>query len=123
MSPSFEVLATIAATICFVLAVVWSLAPQRLLSLWGVAYSQPAGLVSRRGAALFLGIGVMFFLARSAELSVGRSALSAGFAVVCLALAALGVMELVRKRAGIGILSAVLVEVALAVAFLFQLLK
>ena len=69
MSPSFEVLATIAATICFVLAVVWSLAPQRLLSLWGVAYSQPAGVVSRRGAALFLvSNSVQYFPLVSAQL-------------------------------------------------------
>ena len=120
MFPSFQYLATAAAIICFALAIVWLLAPQLLLSLWGVAYSHSVGLVSRRGAALFLGIGIMLFLARNAEPSPSRTALSAGFIVGCLALASLGVFELVKKRAGIGILSAVLVEVVLAIAFLIQ---
>lgn len=121
MSFSFHVIASIAAAICFALTMVWLLAPQRLLSLWGVPYSYPVGLVSRRGAALFLGIGVMFFLARTAAPSPSRSALTAGFVVSCLSLASLGTIELARKRAGFGMLSAVLVELFLGIAFLFQL--
>jgi len=56
----FRSLAILAALVCFLLALVWGLAPDLLLALWGVPYSYPAGLVSRRGAALFLGVGVMF---------------------------------------------------------------
>jgi hypothetical protein len=116
MSLNFRTVAIIAAVICFALAAVWLLAPSFLLSLWGVQYTYPVGLVARRGAALFLGIGVMLFLARNAEPSSSRFALSQGLAVGCIALAALGVIELVTGHAGIGILSAVLVEVALACA-------
>jgi hypothetical protein len=121
MSLSFQTIATVAAIICLGLTIVWLIAPQRLLSIWGVTYSHPVGLVSRRGAALFLGIGVMFFLARNAEPSASRAALSAGFIVACLALASLGIVELATKRARIGILSAVLVELILAGAFLIQI--
>jgi hypothetical protein len=42
-------------------------APNLLLSSWDVDFSYPVGLVGRRGAALFAGIGVMFFWARNAE--------------------------------------------------------
>lgn len=122
MHLSFQNIATITAAICFALTIVWLLLPQRLLSIWGVNnYSYPVGLVSRRGGALFLGIGVMFFLARNAELSPTRTALSAGFIVGCLALASLGIVEFATKRARIGILLAVLVEIMLAAAFLIQL--
>jgi len=121
MHLSFQNLATITAFICFTLTIVWLLAPQRMLSIWGVNYSYPVGLVSRRGGALFLGIGVMFFLARNAELSPSRTALSTGFIVGCLALASLGIVEFATKRARIGILLAVLVEVILVAAFLIQL--
>lgn len=121
MSPSFQTLATVTAIICFALALVWLVAPQRLLSVWGVNYSYPVGLVSRRGAALFLAIGVMFFLARNAQVSPSRTALSAGFSIGCLSLASLGVVEFATKRARIGIFSAVLVEVVLGVAFILQL--
>ena len=121
MSPSFHTLATVASVICVGLTVIWLMAPKRLLAMWSVSYTSDVGLVSRRGAALFLGMGIMFFLARNAELSPSRVALSAGFIVACLALALLGIFELTTIRAGIGILSAVLVEFSLAAAFLVQL--
>ncbi len=105
--------------VCFALAVSWTLAPNTLLTVWGVEFSYPVGLMGRRTAALFGGIGVMFFYARNAEPSSARSALISGFVVVCIALAALGTFELASGHAGLGILSAVLVEVALALAFLY----
>ncbi len=116
---NFRNLAILSSLVCFTLAVTWTLAPNALLTVWGVEFSYSAGLVGRRGAALFAGIGVMFFYARNAEPSSARSALVAGFVVGCVALAALGTFELATGHAGLGILSAVLVEVALALAFLY----
>jgi hypothetical protein len=84
----------------------------------GCEFSYPVGLVGRRVAALFAGIGVIFFSARNAEPSSTRSALITGFVVGCVALAALGTFELATGHAGPGILSAVLFEIALALAFL-----
>jgi hypothetical protein len=118
MMLDFDILAAVAAMVCFALSLIWLLRPQILLSLWRVDYSDEVGLVSRRAAALFLGLGVMFSLARHAEPGPGRAALSEGFTVGCLALAILGLYELGRKRAGIGILSAVATELLLAVAFI-----
>jgi thiamine transporter ThiT len=118
MPLSFRTLAILAAAICLALAAVLLFAPRLLLSLWDVQYTYPVGLVARRAAALFLGIGVMLFLARNAEPSVSRLALSRGLAVGCLALAVLGCMEFFTGHAGIGILSAVLVEVVLACGLL-----
>lgn len=100
---------------------VWLFAPQLLLSIWGIAYSHPVGFISRRGGALFLCIGIMLFLARNAEPSPSRNAITIGFNVGCLTLASLGIYELVKKRAHLGILSAIIVEVILAIAFIFQL--
>jgi len=100
---------------------VWFFAPKLLLSIWGIAYSHPVGLVSRRGAALFLCIGIILFLARNAGPSPTRSAITIGFVVGCLALACLGIFELVKKSAHIGILSAVILEIILALAFIFQM--
>jgi hypothetical protein len=94
------------------------LAPEILLSLWGVEFSYAAGLVSRRAAALFAGFCVMFICVRNAEPSPNRSALVAGFVVACLLLATLGIFELVTGHVGLGILSAVITEVVLALAFL-----
>lgn len=114
MPPNFRAVAIGASILCFALAGVWLLAPSMLLSLWGVGYGDPVGLIARRTAALFLGVGVMFFLARNAKPSLPRTALSLGLSVACMAVAALGVFELALGRASEGILTAVVVELGLA---------
>ena len=123
MFPSFRLLAICAAAVCGVLTVLGLCAPQLLPALWGVPYSEPVGLVSRRAAALFLGIGVMFLLARDAPPSRCRTALCAGFIVASSMLAVLGAFELATGNAGPGILLAVLVEVLFAFAFLLRLYR
>jgi hypothetical protein len=115
---NFRNLAIVCALLCFALAVVWLVAPGILLNMWGVDFSSSVGLVGRRGAALYAGIGVMLFCARNAEPSPARSAIVAGLIVSFLALAALGAFELAAGNAAPGILSAVLVEIILALALL-----
>ena len=92
-------------------------APNTILSSWGVAFSSPVGLVSRRAGALYVGIAVMLFRARNAEPSPARSALVSGFVVACLTLAALGAYELVTGHASRNIAGAVFIEAAFALAF------
>jgi hypothetical protein len=119
MSLTFRPLATLTSLLFFGIAATWMFAPDSMLATWDVALSYPVELVGRRAAALYAGIGVMFFLARSTAPSPARSALAAGMVTACLLLAALGVFELVTGHAGAGILTAVLLEVALALAFIF----
>jgi hypothetical protein len=118
MTLNFRTIAISASVICFVLGGTWLLAPSLLLEMWGVQYSYPVGFIARRAAALFLGVGVMFVLARDAQPSQTRTALTVGFSVACLALAAIGVFEFATGHAGAGILLAVVVEVGLAVLLL-----
>jgi hypothetical protein len=113
----FENLALLSALICLALALIWSLAPQFLLSMWAVGFSEPVGLVCRRAAALFAGVGVMLFQLRHAAPSPVRSAVATGLMVACSLLAVLGITELVLGHAGPGILLAVAVEIALALGF------
>ena len=56
----------------------------------------------------------MLFYARNAPPSQVRSSLVADFVVACLTLAALGVMEFVTGHARIEILTAVFIEIAIA---------
>lgn len=118
MKLGFRNLAILTALLFFSLALTWMLAPNLLLSNWGVEFSPSVGLVGRRGAALYAGIGVMFFSARNAAPSPARSALLMGAVVACLVLAILGVFELATGHTGVGILVAVAIEIALAMAFL-----
>ena len=119
MKLNFRNLAILASFIFFALAITWMLAPNLFLASWGVDFTSSAGLVGRRGAALYAGVGLMLFSARNAEPSLARSALIKGFVVACLILAALGVFELATGHANSGILTAVFIEVALVLAFLY----
>jgi threonine/homoserine efflux transporter RhtA len=96
---------------------IWLLVPQLFLSLWQIGSDGGALIVARRSGALFLGFGLMFWLARDAEKSPTRDALAAGFSISSAALAALGVFEFATGNAGAGIWLAVIVEIALSVGF------
>ncbi len=119
MKLNFQNVAIIIALVFFALASVWMLSPETLLSSWGVEYSSSVALVSRRMAALFAGIAVMFFVARNAEPSSARSALVTGFVTACLTLAVLGLFELISGHAASSILVAIFIEVTLALALLY----
>jgi hypothetical protein len=118
MKLTFRTVAILSALVLLSLALTGMFAPNVLPSAWGVAFSYPVGLMSRRGAALYAGIGVMLFGARNAEPSPARSALVAGFVVACLILAILGVFEFAKGHAGNGILVAVFIEATLTLALL-----
>ena len=116
MKLNFRNVAIINALILFALALIWMFAPNIFLSMWGIEYSYEVGMLSRRGAATYAGVSVMLFYARNAQPSPVRSALVAGFGVACLTLAVLGVMEFVTGHARIEILTAVFIEIAIAMS-------
>jgi hypothetical protein len=118
MQLSFRALSTFTSLLCFLLALVWGLMPDWLLSIWGLEYSLAVGVVARRSAMLFAALGVMFYLVRNESPSTTRHALSNGFMVGCWGLAALGFGEWLNGHAGPSILLAVVVELALGLAFL-----
>lgn len=121
-SRAFRYLAIFSALLFFALAAIWLLAPGTLLANWGVVFDGGAmGLVGRRAAPLYAGIGVALLLARNAPPSQGRTAVVAGFVTTCLLLALLGLGEWAVGDVESGILPAVLVEVALALGFLYVL--
>lgn len=115
---TFRRVAVVVAALFVALSLAWMFAPVKSLSFWGVEYTESAGLVGRRGAAMYAGIAVMLFLARHAEPSPLRSALVRGILVSCALLAALGLFELATGRAQAGILLAVLIETAVGIALL-----
>lgn len=117
MQLSFRMLSTFTAALCFLLALVWGLMPDKLLATWSLDYSTATGLVARRSAVLFAALGVMFYGVRNEVPSPIRTALSHGFIVGCWGLAAVGFGEWLNGHAGPGILLAVVVELALGLAF------
>ena len=114
----FRHLAILSSMLCFTLAIMWLLAPTTMLANWGVSFDGATGVAGRRAAPLYAGISVMLYVARNASPSPARTALVAGLVTMSLLLAVLGVVEWGVGHVNAGILSAILVELALALAFL-----
>lgn len=119
MRLSFYRLSVLTSILFILLAVILMFAPAQMLTSWGVELTTSVGLVVRRIAALYTGVAVMFFLARNAEHSSTRTALITGITTSCSILALLGVYEFATGHATSGILTAVFIEVALLLAFLY----
>ncbi len=88
-------------------------APGLIFLLFGMPGGESAEIMSRRASMLFLGFAIICWLARNAEDSVLRQALSAGLSAAMLGLAGTGLFELVRGAVGPGVLLAVAAEVAI----------
>ncbi|WP_036303248.1 hypothetical protein [Methylotenera sp. L2L1] len=116
---SFYLLSVFSSILFIVLAIILMFAPDLMLTGWGVELTTEVGLVVRRIAALYAGLSVMFFMVRNAEHSTTRTALIYGTITGCMLLACLGIYELSIGHATSGILTAVLIEVALVLAFLY----
>jgi hypothetical protein len=93
-----------------------------IVGRWQVEPSANVLLLARRIGCLYLGLAVIFSLARSAPGSALRTALSAGTVVVTLLLAGTGVYELALGRVGRGILVSAAIELLLGLGFVWVLL-
>lgn len=116
---SFYRLSVLASILFASLASILIFVPEQMLTSWGIALSTETGLLMNRIGALYVGIAVMFFLARNAEHSPTRSAIIYGTATACMILALLGVYEFAVGHAASGILIGVFIEVTLMFALLY----
>lgn len=114
---SFRTLAVVTAVVTLVLGAGYLLAGTLLVGRWQIEPTPSVLLFARRIGALYVGLSVIFFLARSAPASVARTALCAGAAVACSMLALLGIYEFSAGRAGSAILASVAVEAILALGY------
>jgi hypothetical protein len=118
MDLTFNLLATVTSGLLFVLATSWAFAPRFVIAYWGVTYTPAVGVGMHRVAALFLGVGTMLFLARNAEPSSARHALSIGVFVGATALAAQLLWELARGSVkGAWVWAAIVIEAVIAIGF------
>lgn len=84
---------------------------------WGLEATAGSLIMGRRIAALYVGIGLMFFLARHAPPSELRSAVCAGIGVALALLAVLGVFERAAGRVSSGIIVPAIIEAVFAAGF------
>ncbi len=118
MTLRFRPLATLAALLFFALSAILMFRPALMLGNWGIGFDDSIGVICRRSAALYAGFGLMTFLARKAEPSSARSALASGVVFTAMILAGLGAFEWAAGRVNSGILPAIVIEVALSIAWL-----
>lgn len=114
---TFRTTATVAAVIAFILGLGYLFAGHLVVGRWQVEPNQGVLLLGRRMGAVYLGLSVMFFAARSAAPSPARSALSGGAAAALFLLACLGSYEFLAGSAARGILVSAAVELLLAIGF------
>ena len=113
----FKTVAVITAVILFVLGLGYFFFGALIVGRWQVEPTASVILLARRIGCLYLGLSVIFFLARSAPRSAVRTALSIGTVVVTLLLAGTGAYELALGHVGKGILASAAVEFLLGLAF------
>lgn len=114
---SFRTIAVISAIVAFALGLGYLFVGELVVGRWQIQLTDGVLLIGRRIGSLYLGLSVMFFLARSAPVSVTRTALSAGTAVALSLLALLGIYELTAGHAGPGILVSAVIESLLALGY------
>jgi hypothetical protein len=115
---SFKTIAVITAIIGLVLGAAYLFVGKLVIGRWQIEPTDSVLLLGRRIGVLYLGLSLMFFLARSAPVSVARTALSAGFASALMILALLGIYEFTAGHVGPGILASAAIEFLLALAYI-----
>ncbi len=93
-----------------------------IVGRWQVEPTESVILLARRIGCLYLGLALVFFLARRAPVSTARTALGAGAVVITLLLAGTGIYELIAGHAGNGILISAAIELLLSLGFIRVLL-
>lgn len=119
---TFRTLAIVTALLGFALALGYLFVGNLVVGRWQIEPTESVLLLGRRMAALYLGLSVMMFLARSAPAGITRTALCAGAAVALSLLALLGIYELAGGRVGAGILASIAVEGLLALGYIALLI-
>lgn len=116
---TFEILALVMTTACFVLAARFIVFGGSVLKEWGLESTTGALILFRRMGLMYLGLALMFFLGRTAGPSEIRSAVCLVMGGTAILLACLGLYELLARRVSAGILRSAIAEAVLGAAFIW----
>ena len=115
---SFRSLLIATSILCGALSAVLLFYPPLIYVLFDVEGHATASFMSRRASMMFLGLAVTAFAVKDLSDLMAQRALSLGLGVMMVALALLGIIELIRGFAGPGILFAIVTELVFAAGFL-----
>ena len=109
----------VATVLTLALGLLWILLPQSMLMSWDVSFDEVTIYMDRRYGGLFFGYVVILWLSRASEPSQARTAILAGGSVVTTLMAVLSLIGVLTGVVGPMVWSAVVIEVALAAAFVY----
>jgi hypothetical protein len=118
---TFRTVATITSILLFILGAGYLFAGGIVVGRWNIQATGDVLVIARRIGAIYLGLSVLFYMARTVPASAARIAISAGATTVLSLLVALGIYEFLAERVGPGIFGSVGVELLLAIGFIVVL--
>ena len=115
---TFAILCTAAGTLYAALALVLYAFPGIVYWLFDMVPHVSADTMSGRAAALFAGLAILTVLARDEPTSRLRRKFCIASAAIMIGLAIVGAIDFAQARVGAGIAVAIMVELAIAAAFI-----
>ena len=114
---TYRMLSTGVALICITLCLTLMFAPTIIYWLFGLDGNALGDFMTKRAGVLFLGLAILCFASRNTTSPEVIQLVSLSLGVAMLVMALLGVFELARGNAGLGILLAVVAELIIAALF------
>jgi len=93
------------------------LVPDLIFWIFSIEAGEAARFIARRASILFLGLSILSFLSRNTPHSSLRQNIILAMCVLWSLMALLGLFELIRGYAGIGILLAITAETIFAISY------
>ncbi len=116
---TFQILALVMTAACLVLGARFLFFGRGLLTEWGLESSTGALILFRRMGLMYLGLALVFFIARTAGPSDIRPAMCLILGGTAVFLAGLSLYEFFARRVSAGIFRSVVAEAVLGAAFVW----
>lgn len=113
----FKVMSVITSALYFYLFITLLLFPESLCKGFGIVGNESVYFIARRASMLMLGFSVLLFLLRNMNRSIVRQAVAFSISLNMAGFALLGTFELIRGFVETSILSAILIEILVAVVY------
>ena len=120
---SFKNIALITSIIALILGIGYLFFGSVVIGRWQIEPTENVLLIGRRIGSFYLGLSLIFFLARSIPLSIARKALTIGASFTLSLLAFLSIYEYTAARVGSGILVSAIIEFLLSVGYIIIFFK
>jgi len=114
---NYKIVSIASAILTSILFLSLLLMPDLIFWIFSIETTEAANFIARRASILFLGLAILSFLSRNTPHSSLRQNIILAMFVLWSLMALLGLFELVRGFAGLGILLAITAEIIFAISY------